>query len=361
MSAKINGIQQLGVGVENLNEAWKWYREHFSMDIRMFEEEAVAELMLPHTDGKPRARHAVLALNMRGGGGFEIWQHKGKKPETPKSEIQLGDWGINMGKIKTDNVFAAYEKFKDSGLELLSPVHKDPVNNDHFYMKDIYGNMWEINNDKEVFRKEKSVSGGVLGAVIGVKNMEESLKIYRDVLQYDQIVYDITGTFNDFKEVPGGTGVFRRILLKHSEERSGAFSPFFGASVIELIEAHDRQPRDIFEGRIWGDPGFIHICFDINGIDSFREKVKDMGFPFTVDSARDLETFDMGEAAGSFAYIQAPEGTLIEFVETHKIPLMKKLGWFLDFRKRGDHPLPNWMLKMFRFKRVKDKKSTQKP
>ena len=84
-----------------------------------------------------------------------------------------------------------------------------------------------------------------------------------------------------------------------------------------------------------------------------REKVKQMGYPFTVDSARDLESFDMGEAAGSFAYIQPPEGTLIEFVETHRIPLMKKLNWYLDFRKRGDRPLPNWMLKLFRFKRVR--------
>src|SRR5680860_289542 len=95
MTAKINGIQQLGVGVENVNEAWKWYREHFSMDILMFEEEATAELMLAHTDGKPRKRHAVLALNMQGGGGFEIWQHTGKKPEVCKFEIQLGDLGIN--------------------------------------------------------------------------------------------------------------------------------------------------------------------------------------------------------------------------------------------------------------------------
>ena len=353
MLDKINGIQQLGVGVEDVQEAWKWYREHFSMDIRMFDDEAVAELMLAHTDGKPRARHAVLALNMRGGGGFEIWQHKGKKPEPPKFEIQLGDLGINIGKIKTDKVKAAYKKFNKSGLNLLGPVQKDPVMNDHFYMKDIYGNMWEIKNQKQVFRKEKSVSGGVLGVVIGVKNMEESLKVYQEILQYDQIVYDKTGTFNDFKDLPGGTSRFRRVLLKHSDVKTGAFSPFFGNSVIELIQVLDREPRDIYEDRIWGDPGFIHLCFDINGIDNMREKVKQMGYPFTVDSARDLESFDMGEAAGSFAYIQAPEGTLIEFVETHRIPLMKKLNWYLDFRKRGDRPLPNWMLKLFRFKRVR--------
>ncbi len=354
MVVKINGIQQLGVGVENVEEAWKWYREHFSMDIRMFEDEAVAELMLAHTDGKPRARHAVLALNMRGGGGFEIWQHKGKKPEPVSFEIQIGDLGINMGKIKTDNVKAAYQKFSDEGLELLTPVQKDPAGNDHFYIRDIYGNMWEVKNQKEVFRKkEKSVSGGVIGAVIGVKDMEESLPVYQKILQYDKVVYDKTGTFEDLAGIPGGDKKFRRILLKHSDIKSGAFSPFFGQSVIELVQVLEREPKAIYAGRIWGDPGFIHLCFDINGMDAFRETVKNLGHPFTVDSAKALESFDMGEAAGNFAYIQAPEGTLIEFVETHRIPLLKKLNWYLDFRKRGNRPLPNWMLKMFRFKRVK--------
>lgn len=355
MQAKINGIQQLGIGVENVNEAWKWYRQHFSMDIKMFEDEAVAELMLAHTAGQPRARHAVLALNMRGGGGFEIWQHTGKKPEPAAFEIQVGDLGINAGILKSDKIDKAFRQFSSSGLNLLGGVQKDPEGKELFYLKDIYGNLWQIKNEKQVFRKEKSVSGGVYGALIGVENMEESLKVYRNILKYDKIVYDKNGIFDDFAELPGGKNKFRRVLLQHTDSRKGAFSPFFGHSIIELVQVLDREPRKIFDGRIWGDPGFIHLCFDINGMDDLREKVKEKGFPFTVDSARDKDSFDMGEAAGNFSYIQAPEGTLIEFVETHKIPLMKKLGWYLDFRKRGHHPLPNWMLKLFRFKRVKDK------
>ena len=43
----ISGIQQIGIGVSNLYDAWRWYKEHFGVDIKMFEEEAVAELMLP--------------------------------------------------------------------------------------------------------------------------------------------------------------------------------------------------------------------------------------------------------------------------------------------------------------------------
>jgi hypothetical protein len=54
----------------------------------------------------------------------------------------------------------------------------------------------------------------------------------------------------------------------------------------------------------------------------------------------------MGEAAGHFSYIEDPDGTLIEFVETHKIPILKKIGWYLDIRKRDAlKPLPRWMVK----------------
>ncbi len=355
MGIKINGIQQLGIGVENLHEAWKWYRQHFAMDIRMFEDEATAELMLPHTAGEPRPRHAVLALNMRGGGGFEIWQHKGKVPEPPKFEINLGDLGINAGMLKTDNVEKAFRTFTAKGLNILGPVSEDPAGTEHFYLKDKYSNLWEVKHEKEVFRFEKSVTGGVYGAVIGVNDMEESLKVYQKLLKYDKVVYDLKGTFSDFKSIHGGGSKFRRVLLKHSDVKAGAFSPFFGSTCIELVQALEREPKSIFENRIWGDLGFIHLCFDINGMNEFRKQSEAAGFPFTVDSTRDSDTFDMGEAAGSFAYIQAPEGTLIELVETHKIPLLRKFGWYIDFRKRGHHPLPVWMLKMFRFMRIRDK------
>ena len=45
-------------------------------------------------------------------------------------------------------------------------------------------------------------------------------------------------------------------------------------------------------------------------------------------------SFDMGEAAGRFSYIEDPYGTLIEFVETHKVPIIKKIGWYINLKKR---------------------------
>ncbi|MFA9388780.1 MAG: VOC family protein [Prolixibacteraceae bacterium] len=355
MAKQINGIQQLGVGVENLQEGFKWYRENFGMDILVFDEKAVAKLMLTHTDGQPRERHALLALNMQGGGGFEVWQHTGKKPATPNFEIQLGDLGISVGKLKTANIKKAYDTFQRNGITILTKILKDPGGNAHFFVKDIYGNMWEFIQTPEVFKPTNANNGGVLGVIIGVKDIEESLKVYRDILNYDSIVYDQTNVFEDWQGIPGSINKFRRVLLRQSKETTSPFSPMFGRSEIELIQVLDREPIDIFKGRIWGDPGFIHLCYDIHGMNDIREEVKAKGFPFTVDSAQQGDTFDMGEAAGSFAYIQAPEGTLIEFVETHKVPLLKKFGFYLNLKKRpADKPLPRWMLSLFSLKRVQD-------
>lgn len=97
----ISGIQQLGIGVSNVAEAWKWYRKYLGMDIKVFEESATASLMLPYTGGVPQKRHAVLALNMSGGGGFEIWQYTERKPQPAKFVPGLGDLGIFAAKIRS--------------------------------------------------------------------------------------------------------------------------------------------------------------------------------------------------------------------------------------------------------------------
>ena len=151
---------------------------------------------------------------------------------------------------------------------------------------------------------------------------------------------------------------FRRVLLKHSKARLGGFSRLFGPSEIELLQVTSREPEKIFKDRYWGDLGFIHLCYDIIGMKALRKECYEKGFPFTVDSdvSPKGESFDMGEAAGHFSYIEDPDGTLIEFVETHKIPILKKLGWYLDLQKRNpEKPLPDWILKALKYSRIKDK------
>ncbi len=348
----ITGIQQIGIGVADVHVAWKWYRQNFGVDIGVFEEEAVAELMLPYTEGKKRSRHAVLAYNMQSGGGFEVWQHTGKSPEKAVFELQLGDLGIYIAKLKSKDVQQAFDFMKSKQLNLLSGVVQSPNNKSHFFVKDPFDNIFQIIEDDYVFEETAAKTGGIFGAIIGVSNIDESLKVYQDILEYDEVVYDKTGVFDDFSEISGGDKKVRRILLKHSAKRSGGFAPLLGPSEIELVQLIEEKGREIYKDRIWGDLGFIHICFDTIGLDLLKEETKEKGFSFTVDSS---ESFDMGEAAGRFAYISDPDGIPVEFVETHKVPIIKKIGWNINLKNRDPKKsLPKWMIGTLRWKRVKE-------
>lgn len=351
----ISGIQQIGIGVVNLKESWKWYREHFGMDIRVFEEKAVADLMLPYTGGQPQARHAALAVNLQGGGGFEIWQYTERTPEAPKNVVNVGDLGIMAAKIKSGDVKKSYQFFREKGLGL-NGISTDPAGEEHFFVMDPYDNLFQIVKDDSVFRNEKKHTGATFGAWIGVSDIEKARKLYSGILGYDVVVYDEEGKFDDLAHLPGGDHTFRRVRLKHSKNVRGTFSRLFGPSQIELVEVKDRTPNKIYEGRQWGDLGFIHLCYDIKGMDALRKECEHKGFPFTVDSThKHDETFDMGEAAGHFSYVEDPDGTLIEFVETHKLPVSQRLGWYIDLKKRNpEKPLANWILKTLKYNRVKD-------
>jgi catechol 2,3-dioxygenase-like lactoylglutathione lyase family enzyme len=354
---KLGGIQQIGIGVKNLKEAWRWYISMFGMDCRIFEDETEAKFMLPYTGGKPQSRHAVLALNLQSGGGFEIWQYKEREPVGIGEEIQLGDLGIIVCKIKVKNISSAYSFFRENHADILAEPQKDPAGKLTFFIKDPYGNIFQMVEGNNWFMNEKKISGGSYGAIIGVSDIERSKIVYSDILGYDTVIYDQTGSFGDLACLPGGSSKFRRVLLKRSKEFSGFFSRIFGQSVIELISSTENPGKRIFSGRFWGDPGFIHLCYDIWGMDELRDFCRTKGFPFMVDSkeSKQGDSFDMGEAAGHFAYIEDPDGILVEFVESHKLTVAKNLGWYIDLQKRSAYkPLPTFMMKALRFSKVKN-------
>ncbi len=346
----ITGIQQIGVGVLDVVKAFDFYRKQLGFDIRVFDEAAEANLMLPYTGGKPHQRRAILAINLNGGGGLEIWQYTSRTPQPPVFTPQLGDLGIFVAKIKTFDIQQTHARLSQSQLRV-SKILKHPAGFQHFFFQDIFGNYFEMAEQSDFFQKKHFPNGGISGAIIGVRNLERSIAFYQSVLGFDEIMYQSDSQSFDDLSFFGENKTYKRCLLTTSKPSTAGFAALFGKPYIELIEWTNGTPRKIFENRYWGDLGFIHLCFDVRNMGALKKHCEKNNAPFTVDSG---EKFSMGDAAGHFAYIEDPDGTLIEFVETKKVPILKKLNWYWKFSPSKIHqPVPKWMIKAFQLNRVK--------
>lgn len=351
MKKIISGIQQIGIGTPNEKKAFEWYRKNLGMDICVFQDAAEADLMTDYTGDEVQSRSATLAMNMQGGGGLEVWQYTSRNTEPPSFNVKLGDLGVYGTRIKCKDLQATLDFLKSKDVDVVNGIVEDPGGTSHFFVKDPHGLVFQVVSGNSWFSNGKHHTGGIAGCMIGVSDIDRSLELYKDILEYDHIEYDEKGTFDDLKALDGGNQKVRRVLLSHSEPRKGSFSQLLGPSKIELIQTFDREPRQIFADRYWGDLGFIHLCFDVKGMDQLKKECNAKGFEFTVDSKN---SFDMGEAAGRFSYIEDPDGTLIEFVETHKIPIWENLGWYLNVKnKPPEKPIPKWMLQFLRLSRVR--------
>ncbi|SNR42368.1 Catechol 2,3-dioxygenase [Maribacter sedimenticola] len=334
----INGIQQIGIGVLDTKTVFNWYRKHLGFNVLLFKDEAVASLMTRYTNGKAEKRDAYLSLNLMGGGGLEIWQFKDRLPAAAQNDIVLGDLGIYAMKIRCKDLVAMHGYLEQIGVLQLTDIIKTLPHSASFYFDDPFGNKVQMVQDSYMFSAEKSICGGVMGAVIGVSNMEQSIEFYKRMLGYTVVLYDDIET--------NGTAAnkkYRKVILGQNRKHIGGFGDLLGPTQLELVEMLQGTPTKIFKDRLWGDLGYIHLCFDVQGMDSLREKAKILKTPFTVDSSN---SFDMGDAAGHFSYIEDPDGTLIELVETHKVPIVKSLGIYLNLKKRDPYKtLPKWLVK----------------
>ncbi|MEO7960234.1 MAG: VOC family protein, partial [Ginsengibacter sp.] len=274
MKHLITGIQQAGIGVSDCTSAISYYKELFGMNILIFDDTANADLMTSYTGDKVYRRRAVLTMNLSGGGGFELWQFLSRKPESCRPEY--GDYGIFSITLKCQEIHSAYESFKTKKDIILSALKKNPAGEYHFCIEDIYQNSFSIVEGKEWFKTDGKSVGGVIGGVIGVADMEASVKFYADFLGIKDVVYDVTGYFEDIPR--SSEHEFRQVLLRKAKSPCGAFTNLLGEVEIELVQRIQHRGKKIFENRYWGDCGFIHLCFDVTDMDTLKELSVSKGY-----------------------------------------------------------------------------------
>lgn len=345
MNSFITGIQQIGIGVKDINEAKYIYKNLFGMAAKIFDDEAEALLMSQYTGNNIHKRHAILAMNLAGGGGFEIWQFTSKTP-TSQPSIVIGDIGIFAVKIKTNNVQKAHTHFSKQLNNNVSPIQYTQEQTPYFWLTDSLGNIFQIIPTHQYYSKPKSITAGVGGVVIGVSNLQQSILFYTTVFGFT-----VKETNNFTNNLFNKSIELATAILEKPANTNGAFATLLGGIEVELVQALNYQPKKIFANRFWGDCGFIHVCFDVIDMQGLLQHIHNSGYECTVDSQN---SFAMEGAAGRFCYIEDVDGTLIELVETHKIPIAKKLHWYINlYNQESKKPLPKWMVKCLGFSKIK--------
>jgi len=348
---RVNGMQHIGVAVSNMDKVLPLYRKLFGMDIPFFDSIQPAPLMNVYTRNQTITKRASMVINLQGGCAMEVIQATSFVGVKNKNEFHWGDIGINSIIMKSRDVQNSLNIIRTLVAEC-GEMTVRPDDRPVFSLKDLDGNIFQVTSDENWYSNNGHHSGGVLGCVIGVSNIESSLKLYADILGFDKVVYDQSGIFEDWKGLPGGDQRFRRVLLVASKPTGGGFAKVTGSNCIELVQALDRIPKKIFTGRIWGDLGFVHLGLDVKGMKRLGEELSAKGFPFTCDSNSALS---MGKTKVHCVYIDDPDGVLIEMIEVFKVPIVEKWGIFLNVEKRNPlKPLPDFMLKALRFSRIKD-------
>ena len=345
----ITGIQQCGIGTGNAQEAAQFYKQLFGMDVLLFDDTAEAVLMKAYTGNAIQKRKAMLTMNLMGGGGFELWQFTERHAAKAEKPARLGDLGIYAIKIKCPDVLVAFKYFITAKGCSISPLQKDPNGQYHFWLQDKFGHLFNLVKAEDLFSHSNKICAGVCGAVIGVSNMQESLRFYKEFLGINNESYNVQSS--GVGPVSYNEEIFHSVLLYKKKAVDGAFSQLLGGIQIELVTSKNYSGTKIYANRFWGDIGFIHLCFDVLNMTGLKNKATEYPYPFTVDSHT---SFAMEKAGGRFCYVEDPDGTLIELVETHAVPILKKAGWYLNLKKRKKNkPLPSWMIKAMGFNKLK--------
>src|SRR5690606_33978174 len=128
----------------------------------------------------------------------------------------------------TRNIQKAFEQHKKIGITALTSPVKNPAGDMHYYVSDNSGNWFDIVESSNSFSDDKGINGGVYGMVIGVSDMEKSLKFYGDLLGFDTVLSDTTGMATDLSGVPGSNHNMRRVILGQSKQSIGPFNPLLG-------------------------------------------------------------------------------------------------------------------------------------
>lgn len=318
----INCIQHVGIGVRDRDRSFDFYNNILNFSVPMSKSTDSCSGMLPVLQ-KDETRNVVIALNPYGGALLEIFQYVSREPVTAPPDIDFTCNGFLFYGLKVRNLAGALKRISNwgaqtiSGPSLFTPVQgwqtgvfRDPDG--------IHTVLLEYPESTVGTGNGRPRIGGIEYVAIGVSDIDRSLDFYSDILGYNDILYRYEGKAPEWSAMFGNASM-KRALIRRSRKPEGLFKHFLRGGMIELIQVLDnKKDRHNFEGRKWGDIGFMELCFDVDDIYKTLEEINAKGVPTAIPP----HSQEMGlNTHATFGYIRDPDGSLLEFADIKSLPV----------------------------------------
>ena len=320
----INGLQHVGIGVKNREKSFEFYNNALGFSVPISKHSGNCSGVIPIID-QDEIRNVIIAINPYGGAGIEIFQYTSKTPIPIPKEVDFSYNGFLFYGLKVKNIEISLdiiEKYNGKIItrsNLFTPMKDHNWNTAVFRDIDgIYGILLEYPGNNVGYGNGHPKIGGVEYVAVGVSNIKESVEFYSRILGYDEVVFTYEGTCSEWDAMFGKGKKIKRTLLKRSKKPQGKFKHFLQGGMIELIEAEDNKGKHNYDGRKWGDIGFMEVCFDVSGINSTLESVTRMGAEIIVPPYG--QNMGMNTSA-TFAYIKDPDRSKLEFADISSLPI----------------------------------------
>jgi len=320
----INGIQHIGIGVSDRDRSYEFYRNALNFTVPISKNTGNCMGVIPFIE-KDEIRNVVIPLNPFGGALVEIFQYTSRTPAPIPKEVSFSYNGFLFYTLKVKNIEKSLERIEQHGGRIVSrkstftPMKERGWNTAVFQDIDgIHGTLLEYPESNVGCGNGHPKIGGVEHVAIGVSNIKESTDFYRNILGYDDVLYYTEGSFPEWDTMFGKGKKLKRALLRRTAKPNGLFRHFLRGGMIELIETEDNTGRHNFEGRQWGDIGFMELCFDVTNIDETLESVTKKGAVIIAPPHKQhmgMNTF------ATFAYIRDPDGSKLEFADISSLPV----------------------------------------
>jgi catechol 2,3-dioxygenase-like lactoylglutathione lyase family enzyme len=320
----INAIQHVGIGVRDRDRSFDFYNNALRFSVLMSYSTDNCSGMTA-VIGNDETRNVVIALNPRGGALVELFQYISKTPAPIPEAVDFTYNGFLYYGLKVKNVKRSLDIIKKhGGSTLTAPMDFSPLKNRGWktaVFRDpdgVYGILIEYPESNVGYGNGTPRIGGIDYTAIGVSNLKDSIDFYSKILGYDDIIYTNEGSYSEWDVLFGKGRKIKRALIRKSEKAQGLFKHFLRGGMIELIEAEGNNQKHNFDGRNWGDIGFMELCFDVTDIDATVAEIEKKGVSLAVP----IHGQDMGlGTCAKFAYIRDPDGSLLEFADIKKLPV----------------------------------------